>query len=138
MPGRSSWKNFSGFAVPATVREAEERFAALITDIQGIEQQLGDRTRRPLGNDLSARAQYNDWRTKAIGAKNIKAAERRFLKLWLADKRTGTAAQSLQFDPENPSSLLAAAHRMLLDLKNGGVEFSAEELTLIDAMRGKI
>lgn len=71
-----------GHADPATETEAEDRIRQLTFDIQSVEMQLGDTTRRDRLRD-----KYAQWRIDATVALQSKRDQKRQLVLWLKRHR---------------------------------------------------
>ena len=76
----------TAFTPPATLKEGDERKLYLLDLINGINLQLGDRTREAANGVKYENSDYWAWRQKAVYAKQSAEAELRHLNLWLKEQ----------------------------------------------------
>lgn len=141
MSGLGTWQTIVkkyNFVIPESVPDAEEQFAILVSEIQQIESQLGDRTKRHRALTEGMMDDYDEWRRSAIAAKNFKAIHRRFLKKWITDHKRASIGKMLSVDPNDPMSLLVSALHLFRKLHKEGVEFDDAEFALINLIQAKI
>jgi hypothetical protein len=116
------------YAEPTSLEDAQARHRALVYDINVIQMQLGDDTRKDRMG-----AEFASWKMKAMGARLNKVDELMFLKDWIKARRAALQI-GLQADRSDPTSLIAAARNVLLNLKRDGVELDKEEIAVLDAL----
>jgi hypothetical protein len=73
---------------PKDIDEAQTRRGTLTLDIQTIQAQLGDESRKAIG-----RREYNEWRRRTLFALTAKCEELRRVKGWITQHRTGASKQ---------------------------------------------
>lgn len=116
------------YAEPTSLEDALTRHRALVYDINVIQMQLGDESRRErMGGE------FTSWKMKAMGARLNKVDEILYLKDWVKARRAALQA-GIQADRSDPTSLIAAARNVLLNLKRDNVDFDPEELAVLDAL----
>ena len=118
---------------PANLEDAAQRERDLIYDLNVIHMQLGDDTRKQrMGDEFAA------WKTKALGARVNKIDELQWLKAWIRNRRAANRAglfgTIMRDDPSACNALLLAAHQILREMKDDGVEFNDAELGILDAL----
>ena len=125
------------FDRPRTVQEAEERIVRLRGEVMDIECQLGDKNRQGVDGARLSQMAFGEWRQRAKWSARQRAAEIRYLQVWIARReynRVEAAYRRMKLDPEAPESLLAANYRVLRSLaRERRVTFDQEEQAVIDA-----
>jgi len=116
------------YAEPTSLEDAQARHRALVYDINVIQMQLGDDSRK----DRMA-AEFASWKMKALGARLNKIDELMFLKDWVKARRAALQV-GVVADRSDPTALIAAARNVMLNMKRDGVEFDPDELTVLDAL----
>jgi len=116
------------YVEPVSLEDAQARHRALVYDINVIQMQLGDGSRRGrMGPEFSA------WKLKAMGARLNKVDELMFLKDWIKARRAALQV-GIKADISDPTALIAAARNLLVSLKHDGVDLDPEELAVLDAL----
>jgi hypothetical protein len=114
---------------PASDEEANTRRQTLITDIQGIEAQLGNRNRELDGQRMQSNEWYA-WRNRAIAARKHKLEDLRLTNEWIKSHHRKRAVE--HFD--DSTAALAAASKLLHTLAAEDVEFEPEEQAIVDGI----
>ena len=120
---------------PSTINAAEEKIEELVESVQNISAQLGSQDAiDPRTGEEWTHETYNAWRQRALKAQACSIRELKFLKRWVLRERDRYNAKAINVDFDNPKSLIHGAWVVLHSLKSRSVEFTDEELSLIDLL----
>lgn len=124
-----------GYRTPPSIQDAEARKARLVAELQDIDARLAQMNALTASRRLP-NAEFAALRTKradAVRGKAVRLNELKWIKLWIQVWRTKNQG-ALPADATDPLALLRATHGLLALLKQEEIDFSPEELKLIETV----
>jgi len=115
----------------------EQQRAAIVDELTGINAQLSQ-TRRFEGGRMLTRAEYSQWRNKAVLAKMHRERALRAINVeikGLRRERNERVIAAKGVDVRDPDTLIAHAYALLHRLVCEGVDVDAQEQAVIDGLR---
>jgi len=128
------------FKTPASMKEAEERRLQLLSEIQTINGQLGDRNRTDeSGNRLPDEA-YWTWRKGAVRALRHREDELRLVNKYIREQNNAARYKRIDVAAKDYKGLLVKADEVFQSLKKEGFDFEEKEwdivLAIHEALKG--
>ncbi len=120
-----------------TLQAAEDRYQTVVSEVQSIQNQLGDRNRQTANGERAASKEYWAWKTKASTAMRFLLEEQRMLKSAIKAYNRQSLRSEIYptVDPKDALSLIAHSHKLFRKLAAEGVELDLTEQALIDSLR---
>ena len=117
------------YVEPTSIENAKDRHRDLVHDLNVIQMQMGDETRKA----RMTASEFAEWRRKAMGARINKIDEIIWLKNWIRAQRALRDAL-VEADRSDPTQLIVVARNVLRDLKEDGVELDENEIAIFNAL----
>lgn len=120
-----------------TLDEALEERRVLVEESHDIQAQLGDRNKMVEGRRMSE-TEYNEWRSKAVHALNVRQTRMAALKEHVRKLRAAASVTEAGITDTSDLGLLRSCSLLLRKLAREGVEFEPGEQAVLDVVRARL